>query len=81
VYPSDERETMSGMHPLLFLIKLHTAVRLKEVAAALIAVAGALMVIGSMMPMGRRGGQWLAGLALAAAGVIAVIALHWGAPK
>jgi len=72
---------MSGMHPLLFLIKLHTAVRLKEVAAALIAVAGALMVIGSMMPMGRRGGQWLAGLALAAAGVIAVIALHWGAPK
>jgi len=37
------------------------------------------MVIGSMMPMGRRGGQWLAGLALAAAGVIAVIALHWGA--
>src|SRR5438067_2431608 len=52
---------------------------LLDLGAALIAVAGALMVIGSMMPMGRRGGQWLAGLALAGAGVIAVIALHWGA--
>ena len=79
MYPSDEWETMSGMHLLLFLIKPHTTGRLKEVAAALIAVAGALMVIGSMMPMGRRGGQWFAGLALAAGGVIAVIALHWGA--
>ncbi len=69
---------MSAMHALLFLIKPHTTTRLKELAAALIAVAGALMVIGSMMPMGKRGGQWLAGLALAAAGVIAVIALHWG---
>jgi hypothetical protein len=67
------------MHPLLFVIKLHTTIRLKELAAALIAIAGALMVLGSMMPMGRRGGQWLAGLALAGAGVIAVIALHWGA--
>jgi hypothetical protein len=67
------------MHPLLFVIKLHTTIRLKELAAALIAIAGALLVLGSMMPMGRRGGQWLAGLALAGAGVIAVIALHWGA--
>ena len=70
---------MSGMHLLPFVIKLRTTIRLKELAAALIAVAGALMVIGSMMPMGRRGGQWLAGLALAGGGVIAVIALHWGA--
>src|SRR5437870_5655287 len=29
VYPSDEAETMSGMHPLLFVIKLHTTIRLK----------------------------------------------------
>lgn len=67
------------MHLAMFVIKLHTTIRLKEVAAALIAIAGALMVLGSTMPMGRRGGQWLAGLALAVAGVIAVIALHWGA--
>ena len=66
------------MHSLLFVIKLHTTIRLKELAAALIAIAGAVMVLGSMMPMGRRGSQWLSGLAFALAGVLAVIALHWG---
>ena len=65
------------MHPLLG-ITAHNANRLEEVAAALIAIAGALMVLGSMMPMGRRGSQWLSGLAFAVAGVLAVIALHWG---
>ena len=68
---------MCPMHPLLFLT-VHNALRLKEVAAALVAIAGGLMFLGAMMPMGRRGGQWLAGLALAIAGVLAVIALHWG---
>jgi hypothetical protein len=56
----------------------HNALRLREVSAALVAIAGVLMVLGSMMPMGRRGGTWLAGVAFAAAGVLAVIALHWG---
>jgi hypothetical protein len=65
------------MHPLLF-ITAHNANRLEEVAAALVAIAGAVMVLGSMMPMGRRGSQWLSGLAFAVAGVLAVIALHWG---
>jgi len=65
------------MHSLL-AITAHNALRLKEVSAALVAVAGAVMVLGSTMPMGRRGGQWIAGLALAAAGVLAVVALHWG---
>jgi len=65
------------MHPLL-AITAHNGLRLEEVAAALVAIAGALMLLGAMMPMGRRGGQWLAGLALALAGVLAVIGLHWG---
>jgi hypothetical protein len=65
------------MHPLLGLTA-HNSLRLREVAGALIAIAGAVMLLGSMMPMGRRGSQWLAGLALALAGVLAVIALHWG---
>lgn len=64
------------MHPLLF-ITAHNALRLREVSAALVAIAGVLMVLGSMMPMGKRGGTWLAGVALAVAGVLAVIALHW----
>jgi hypothetical protein len=65
------------MHPLLGLTA-HNSIRLREVAGALIAIAGAVMLLGSMMPMGRRGSQWLAGLALALAGVLVVIALHWG---
>jgi high-affinity Fe2+/Pb2+ permease len=65
------------MHPLLGLT-VHNALRLQEVAGALIAIAGGVMVFGSMMPMGRRGSQWLSGLAFAIAGVLAVIALHWG---
>ena len=64
------------MHPLL-AITAHNALRLREVSAALVAIAGALMVLGTMMPMGRRGEQWLAGLALTVAGVLAVVALHW----
>jgi hypothetical protein len=66
------------MHTFLFSISQHNGVRLEEVAAALVAIAGGLMLLGSMMPMGRRGSSWLAGLALAAAGVLAVIGLHWG---
>jgi hypothetical protein len=65
------------MHSLL-AITAHNANRLEEVAAALVAIAGALMVLGSMAPMGRRGSQWLSGLCFAVAGVLAVIALHWG---
>jgi hypothetical protein len=64
------------MQPLLFLT-VHNANRLKEVAAALIAIAGGVMFLGSMMPLGRRGSQWLSGLALTLAGVLAVVALHW----
>ena len=65
------------MHPLLS-ITVHNSIRLKEVAGALIAIAGGVMVLGSMMPMGRRGSQWLSGLALALAGVLIVVAFHWG---
>ncbi|MGH2971314.1 MAG: hypothetical protein ACRDNM_01010 [Gaiellaceae bacterium] len=65
------------MHPLLFLT-VHNALRLEEVAGALVAIGGAVMFLGSMAPMGRRGSQWLSGLAFAIAGVLAVIALHWG---
>jgi hypothetical protein len=59
-------------------LTVHNALRLEEVAAALVAVAGGLMATSSMVPVGRRGSQWLAGLAFAVAGVLAVVGLHWG---
>jgi hypothetical protein len=66
------------MYLLAFTIKQHTMIRLEEVGAALAAVAGGLLFLGAMAPMGRRGSQLLAGLALAAGGVLFVIAIHWG---
>jgi hypothetical protein len=68
---------MPVMHPLLFITQ-HNGVRLEEVAGALTAIAGGVVAVSAMAPGGRRGGQVLAGLCLAAAGVLAVVGLHWG---
>jgi hypothetical protein len=65
------------MH-LLFTITRHNTLRLEELAGLLVAVAGAGLVIGAMTPMGRRGSQLLGGLAFLAAGVVAIVGLHWG---
>jgi len=62
------------MHLLALTIKAHTTIRLEELAGLLIAVAGVAM----LAPMGMLGGRRLGGLALVAAGVLWVIALHWG---
>lgn len=62
------------MHLLALTIKAHTTIRLEELAGLLTAVAGAVM----LMPMGMLGGRRLGGLALAAAGVLWIVALHWG---
>ena len=62
------------MHLLALTIKMHTAIRLEELGAALTAIAGVAM----LAPMGMIGGRKLAGLALVAAGVLWVVALHWG---
>jgi hypothetical protein len=62
------------MYLLALTIKAHTTVRLEELAGLLTAVAGAAM----LAPLGMLGGRRLSGLALAAAGVLWIVALHWG---
>ena len=52
--------------------------RLEEIAGLLGAVAGALLAFAAVIPLGRRAGQLLAGVALIAAGVLAILGLHYG---
>jgi hypothetical protein len=66
------------MHLLAMTYSHHGTIRLEEVAGALTAVAGAALFIGGMMPLGRRTGQLLGGVCLAIAGVLVVLALHFG---
>ena len=65
------------MH-LLALMTRHSTIRVEELAFLLVAVGGGLLFFGGTTPFARRGGQILGGLALAVAGVLGVIALHWG---
>ena len=62
------------MYTLALTIKAHTTIRLEELAGALTAIAG----VAIFAPMSLLGGRSLAGIALAAAGVLWVVALHWG---
>jgi hypothetical protein len=52
--------------------------RVEEIAGALAAIAGVALFLGAMTPMMRRMGQILGGLALAASGVLFVLAVRYG---
>ena len=56
----------------------HWTTGLEEIAALLSAIAGALLVLGALTPLGSRASQVLAGIALIAGGILAIIALHYG---
>jgi hypothetical protein len=66
----------------MFLLALsftkQTTLRLEELAGAALAVGGVLNLIGAMMPFGKRGGQALGGILIAAAGVLFVLAVRYG---
>jgi hypothetical protein len=66
------------MHLLAFSFSAHSRMRLEEVGALLGAVAGALLVFGAVTRLGQRSGQLFGGIALAAGGVLVILALHYG---
>ncbi|HYA08638.1 MAG TPA: hypothetical protein VEG24_03560 [Gaiellaceae bacterium] len=66
------------MHLLALSFSAHTTIRLEEVGALLGAVAGALLALGAVTPLGRRAGELFGGIALAAGSVLVILALHWG---
>jgi hypothetical protein len=63
---------------IALVIKAHTGIRLAEVGEALGAIGGLILLLGASTPFGRRAGQALGGLALAAGFVLLVIATRWG---
>ena len=63
---------------ILLAITRHTGIRLAELGFLLAAIAGALLLLGAIFPFGRRAGAGIGGLALAASGVLLVVATHWG---
>jgi drug/metabolite transporter (DMT)-like permease len=63
---------------LAFSVGHHTTLRLVELAGAATAVAGGVLFLGSSGSGSRRGGQPLAGILLAVAGVLLVVAIRWG---
>lgn len=56
----------------------HTGIRVAEVGMALGALGGAALLVGGMMPFGRRVGMVLGGLGIAAGGVLMIIAIRYG---
>lgn len=66
------------MHLLALSFSAHTTIRLEELGALLAAVAGALLALGAVTPLGRRAGMLFGGIALGAGGVLVILALHWG---
>ena len=66
------------MHLLALHFNAKDTLRVEELAGALAALAGAALFLGALTPFARRVGQLLGGAALAAAGVLLVLAVRYG---
>ena len=62
----------------LLAITHHEGIRIAELGFLLGAVAGAVLALGAVTPFGKRGGNLLAGIALAAGSVLLIVAVRWG---
>ena len=63
---------------ILLALTKHDGLRLAELGFALAAVAGAALLLGALAPFGRKPGNVVGGLALAAGAVLLLVAVHWG---
>jgi hypothetical protein len=63
---------------LVFGIARHTGIRLAEVGFLLILIAGVWLAFSETQPKWRTFRMVVAGAALAVAGVLLIIATHWG---
>ena len=66
------------MHLLALQFNAKDTLRVEEIAGALAAIAGTLFFVGAVTPLARRTGQLFGGVALAAAGVLFVLAVRYG---
>ena len=66
------------MHLLALHFNPRDTLRAEEIAGALAAIGGVLLFFGGMTPFARRFGQTLGGVAIAAAGVLFVLAVRYG---
>jgi multisubunit Na+/H+ antiporter MnhB subunit len=80
VHDAPRQEGIERSVPLTAILAITSSGtrRLLEVAAAITAIGGAAVVLAAVDRF-RRPGLALAGLLVAIAGVLAVIAFHWGA--
>jgi hypothetical protein len=62
----------------LLAISHHGGTRIAEVGFLLGAVAGAVLALGAIAPLGRKMGALIGGVALAAGSVLLIIAVRWG---
>ena len=62
---------------VLLAISRHTGIRMAELGFLLAAIAGGLLLVSAIVPFGRRVGTGIGGVALAAGGVLRIIATHW----
>ena len=63
---------------LALTITKHTGIRLAELGELLGLIGGAALLLGGITPFGKRFGQTIGGLAIAAGFILLIIATHNG---
>ena len=73
---SDARYIVRGMN--ILAMTRHMGIRYEELGFLVAGVGGVLIAFGNAMPLGRRSGSMLGGLAITVGMVLAVVAVHYG---